>query len=129
VNYRQIFLVLDASAVVEFTRGSVHVGEPIAEVDDDDAAVGIPFLCLSDALPSVADLDRLQMLVTHPAVRVLSDEPWSWRAHAATRDVVGLASAASAALAAMNDGVPVLTKVPGLYAGLAGGSLTVDIPD
>jgi hypothetical protein len=129
VNYRSIFLVLDASAVVEFTRGSIHVGEPLAEINEDDGGVGIPFLCLSDALPAIHDLDQLQILVTHPAVRVLSDEPWSWRAHAATCDIVGRPSAASAALAAMNSGVPVLTRQPGLYAGLADGDLAVAIPD
>ncbi|SDT29128.1 hypothetical protein SAMN04489716_3159 [Actinoplanes derwentensis] len=104
----------------------MHDGGPIAELDEDDTVVGIPFLCLSDAMRAVAELDRLHMLVTHRAVRVLSDGPWSWRAHAATRDVVGLASAV---LAAMNDGVPMLTCHSGLYEGINNGNLAIEVPD
>lgn len=129
MSYRPIFLVLDTSAIVEFCRGSIHVGEPLAEIDVEDGGAGIPFLCLSEAVPFVTDLDRLQMLVTHPAVRILSDEPWAWRAHAAARDITGRPDAASAAVAAVNEAVGVLTRQPGLYAGIGGGNLAVEIPD
>ncbi|WP_229069914.1 hypothetical protein [Actinoplanes sp. DH11] len=129
MNYRPIHLILDTSAVIEYTRGSDHVGELLVEVDAEDAAVGVPFLCLSEALPYVTDRDRLQLLVTHPAVRIVSDEPWSWQAHAALRDLVGSSDAASAASAAINDEVWVLTRRPGLYAGINDGDLAIPIPD
>jgi hypothetical protein len=129
VSYRPVRLILDTSAVIEYTRGSDHVGELLVEVDEEDAAAGVPFLCLSESLPYVTDRDRLQLLVTHPAVRVVSDEPWSWQAHAALRDLVGSSDAASAASAAINGEVWVLTRRPGLYAGISGGDLAIAIPD
>lgn len=129
MSYRPIHLVLDTSAVLDYTRGSDHVGELLVEVDAEQAAVGIPFLCLSEVYPYAADTARLSVLLTHPAVRIVSDEPWSWQAHAAVRDLVGRPDAASAAMAAMNDRVWVLTRQPGLYAGIGGGDLTIEIPD
>ena len=35
VNARTVRLILDASAIVAFTRGSIDVGETIAEVNDE----------------------------------------------------------------------------------------------
>ena len=129
MSYRPIHIVFDTSAVIEYVRGSDHVGEVLVEIDAEDAAAGIPFLCLSEAYPYATDRDRLSLLVTHPAVRILSDEPWSWQAHAATRDIVGRPDAASAAGAAMNEQRWVLTRQPGLYAGISGGDLAIEIPD
>lgn len=129
MSYRPIHIVFDTSAVVDYCRGSVHVGEMLVEVDAEVAAAGIPFLCLSTALPSITDLDRLDYLVTHPAVRIVSDEPWSWRAHSMTQDIVGRPDAASAASAAMEASRWVLTRQPGLYAGINGGDLVIEIED
>jgi hypothetical protein len=42
MNDRPVQVLLDGSAVVAFTRGSVHVGEVIAEGDDGQATVGLP---------------------------------------------------------------------------------------
>jgi hypothetical protein len=49
VSERPVRILLDASAIVAFTRASVDVGEVIAEVDEEDAAVGLPLLCLVEA--------------------------------------------------------------------------------
>jgi hypothetical protein len=35
------------SAIVAFVRESIHVGEVIAEVDPEEAAIGLPVLCLA----------------------------------------------------------------------------------
>lgn len=124
---RPIRIVLDASAIVAFSRGSIHAGEVIAEVDDEHAAVGLPVLCLVEATRGTADPTRLDLLVNHRAGVVLGDEPGDWRALAATYDIVGRLDAAAAALAAIDLGCAVLTAQPGLYGGLAGGGPIIAI--
>jgi len=49
MNERPIRVVLDTSAVIAYARGSIDVGETINEVDDDEAAFGIPVLSLVEA--------------------------------------------------------------------------------
>ncbi|MET8088183.1 hypothetical protein [Micromonospora sp. NPDC005194] len=121
MNERPVRIVLDASAVLAFCRESIHVGEVIAEVADEDCVVGVPVMCLAEASRGAADADRLDLLVNHPAVEVLTVDPLSWRALAVVYDTVGRLDAASALLAAVDSGGYVLTGQPGLYAGLAGG--------
>ena len=116
-----VTVVLDTSAIVAFTRGSIDVGEVIAEVHDEQAVAGLPVLCLVEANNAVADSDRLELLVNHPATAVLAPDPADWQALAAVYDTVGRLDAASAVLAAIDLGCQVLTNRPGLYAGLEGG--------
>lgn len=127
MSERPVRILLDASAVVAFTRGSLDVGEVIAEVDDEDAAVGIPVLRLVEATRGVADPDRLTLLVHHRAIVLLAADAESWQALAATYDIVGRLDAASAALAAIDLNVDILTAQPGLYGGLAGGGPVIPI--
>ena len=123
---RPIQLILDASAIVAFVRESIDVGEVIAEVDAEEAAVGLPVLCLAQARTSGDDVDRLNLLAGHDAATVLPD-PDDWQALAATVELVGRWDAAVAALLALDLDVAVLTGTPGLYAGLGGGNLTIGI--
>ena len=126
---RPIRLVFDTSAIVAFTRGSIHVGELLAEIDDEHAAVALPLACLVDAVPAVADIDRLELLVAHRATAVKTDEPALWQALAATCEIVGRADAAAAALAAIDHNVDVLTRTPLIYSGLDAGGLVIAIED
>jgi hypothetical protein len=126
---RPVRLILDASAIVAFTRGSIHVGEVLAEIDDEGAVVALPFACLVEAVHAVVDTDRLDLLVAHRATAVKSDDPGLWRALATMYDIVGRADAAAAALAAIDHDVEVLTGQPGLYAGLDDGGLVIPIED
>jgi hypothetical protein len=113
--------------MVAFTRGSIDVGEVIAEVDDEQAAVGLPMLCLVEATRAVADTGHLTILVRHQASRLCGDDPSDWEALAATYEIVGRIDAASAALAAIDRDVNVLTAQPGLYRGLAGGGPVIPL--
>jgi hypothetical protein len=114
-------VILDTSAIIAFTRSSIDVGEVIAEVHDEYAVAGLPMLCLVEAAGTVADSDRLELLVNHPATTVLAPHPVDWQALAAIYDSVGRLDAASAVLAAIDLDCQVLTNRPGLYAGLEGG--------
>jgi hypothetical protein len=75
---RPVLLVLDTSAILAYARGSIHVGEPIAEVANDGGVAGLPVPCVAEARWMVADLDRLKMLIGHHATElVASPEDWS----------------------------------------------------
>jgi hypothetical protein len=89
VNERSVRLVLDASAIVAFTRESIHVGEVIAEVDDGLGAFGLPALCLVEAAPAIVDTDRLDVLVNHRASALLRLDAAKWPALAAMHEIVG----------------------------------------
>lgn len=69
---RPIKLVLDTSAILAFTRGSIDVGEPISEVADEGGVSALPTLCLAVAKWMVDDLDRLRLLTEHPDTVVVS---------------------------------------------------------
>ncbi|MEH0981427.1 hypothetical protein [Micromonospora sp. CPCC 205556] len=79
-------------------------------------------MCLAEA--SSADTDRLNPLVNRPAARCSPVDPVSWRALAVVYDTVGRLDAANTLLAAVDHGCNVLTGLPGLYAGLAGGQIS-----
>lgn len=119
-----IRLVLDASAVLEYTRGSIHVGEVLTQVEDDNAVAVVPSLSLAAVFRSITDSDRLDVLFTLPFVAVIGEDGAQWRALAALYDVTGRLDAAACALAAIDAGAAVLTAQPGLYAGL-GGNLAI----
>jgi len=46
-------LVLDRSAIVAYAAGSVHVGEPMAEVHAEGGRVVVPVICLIEAAREV----------------------------------------------------------------------------
>jgi hypothetical protein len=58
---RPVRVVLDASAIVAFTRESIHVGEVMAEIDDELGAAALPLPCLVQAIHAVADTHRLDL--------------------------------------------------------------------
>lgn len=113
-----IRLVLDTSAVIEFTRASIHVGEVLFEIADEGAVALLPLPCLVEAAPAAHDRDRLEVLATHAAVAVFSEEPAQWKPLAAVLDAVGQLDSAFAALAAVDADVAVLSHWPRRYAGV-----------
>jgi hypothetical protein len=122
-----VLLVLDTSAILAYTRGSVHVGEPLSEVRDEGGVVALPVLCLAAARWMVEDGDRLNLLVGHPGTEVMA-VPEDWLAMARMGDTVADQDAASAAYSAIDLDCDVLTARPGLYRGLPGGGPVIGIP-
>jgi len=117
VTDRGIGLVLDTSAVMAFGKGSIHVGETIAEVDANGDAFGVPLACLAEA-STTTTMEWLELLARHPACSLLVVEVGEWRQLAAMRGVAGRGDAAAALLAANNHDCYVLTGEPDLYAEL-----------
>ena len=122
-------LVLDTSAILEFARGSVHVGEVLAELTDSQAAAALPVACLAEAVPLALERERLDALVTHEATVLLTDDAEEWSALGHMCAVTGEFSAASVALAAIDFQAWILTARPGLYAQVANGEMVVAIED
>jgi hypothetical protein len=124
---RPVRVVLDASAIVAFTRGSIDVGEVLGEIADEGAVFALPTLCLSEAASWVADESMFRLLTRHPASTVVGVEGARWGALADTVWIVGAVEAASAVLAAERHDCHVMTARPGLYGGLANGGDVIEI--
>jgi hypothetical protein len=107
-------LVLDTSAIVAFARGSVDVGEPIAEVRDAGGVVLVPVVCLVEAARHVDD-DMLHLLTDHPACEVDPLPADGWPMAAATTRLLGRLDLAVALIAAATVGAFILTAEPDAY--------------
>lgn len=114
---RPIHLVLDTSAVVAYAAGSEHVGEPLTQVAENDAAFTVPLTVLAAA---AAQVDRawVELLIKHPAFEPVETDWTRWAALAATLGLVGRLDAAEALLVALDFDCDVLTAEPGQYAAL-----------
>lgn len=126
---RPIRLVLDTSAVLAFVRQSVHVGEVLVEVDDNNAVAAIPLACLVEAVRDAVDQDQLALLAEHLSTVVFGAAVEDWRALGALCAITGGYAAATAALTAMDASCWILTARPELYEHIAAGGLVVPIED
>lgn len=124
-----IQIILDASAIVAYTRGSVAVGELIGEVAFEHGAAGIPVLCLAEAKPAISDLDRLDVLAHHSSTAILGVKPTDWRLLAYLKDTTGRLDSAQALVAAIDSDCDILTANPGLYDGADAGPMIIHIDD
>lgn len=126
---RPIRVLLDASAVVAYTQGTaIGVGEIIAEVDSEDAAVGIPIPCLVLARAEVADEAMLDLLLAHRACMLVGTVQEDWRRIAATLPLVdGRYDVAVAVVLADVLDVDILTRRPGWYVRLPGGGPIIEV--
>jgi hypothetical protein len=69
--------VLDTSAVLAYAAGSIHVGETIGEIADENAGFAVPVVCLLAAADRVAEDQQpmLDALAGHPHGVVLPLAP------------------------------------------------------
>jgi hypothetical protein len=112
---RSVQLILDASALRAYP--SVHLGEPIAEVNEEGAGFGVPLVALVAASAS-AEVDALDLLTKHDGFVPLNLTMRHWRQVGATLGVVRDIAAARAVVMALELDCEVLTTQPELYAGL-----------
>jgi hypothetical protein len=66
---RPVSLVLDTTAVLAFTAGSMHVHEPILLAAEDDHDVIVPVACLLEAVRRDPTIDVREVL-HHPRILV-----------------------------------------------------------
>lgn len=120
-----IRLILDTSAVLAYAHGSDHVGEALQEVADESAVAAVPVVCLAEAYPLLADRERWRILAGHPHVIVLDAAAGESEELGSMCCLVEGVPAACAALAALDADCWVLTSRPDMYAGVAGGDLSI----
>jgi hypothetical protein len=111
---RPVHLVLDASAVVSYARGSEHVGETLTQVAENDASFTVPLTVLTVAATQV-DRSWIELLVRHSAFAPGLTQWIRWPAFAATLRLVGRLDPAEALLTALDLHCDVLTAEPRLY--------------
>lgn len=128
---REPRLVLDTSAVVAWLRGSLAVGEILAEVDDEGGAVLVPLWCLVEAGSASGGLggERLGLLLAHPATFLITDDGDDWESLVAMRSLVGRHDCAAAAMQSVELQVDVMTGDPSWYEEIAGGRYVLTIED
>jgi hypothetical protein len=128
----EIRAVLDASAMLSYARGHVHVGELVVMIADEDAYAGLPAVALLDAYSRVADAPgraRLGVLATLPSVAVL---PLGAAETPDVAAVVGMVKGdvgrAHAVWAALDHGAYYLTAEPHLAPSVIPADLVHPIP-
>ncbi|GIJ44262.1 hypothetical protein Val02_11480 [Virgisporangium aliadipatigenens] len=109
-------LVLDTTAMLAFTDGSVAVGETIREVVDEDAGYALPHLCLAEAV-ALIDGERLPLLHllaqhTHATVEPADDD---WEALGLATRTFGTSARGSAVAATTRHRAYLLTATPADY--------------
>ncbi|MEV0326900.1 hypothetical protein AB0H63_10675 [Micromonospora echinospora] len=128
----EIRAVLDASAMLSYARGHIHVGELLVDIADEGAYTGLPAAALLDAYSRAADapaLARLGVLAVLPGVVVL---PLGSAEAADAAAVVGLVKSdlgrAHAVWAALNEGAYYVTTEPYLTPSVLPADLVHAIP-
>lgn len=124
---RQVRLVLDDTAVLEYARGTLHVGELLIQLAEAGHVAALPLVCLVEAYPAAVEAEHLGTLAAHDTVVVVSDDPADWETLGHLCAMTGGAVSASAALVALDADCWVLTTDPDRYAQVAEGNLTVRI--
>ncbi|MDR7280972.1 hypothetical protein [Catenuloplanes atrovinosus] len=128
IDDRPIRVVLDATAVSAYCKGSIDVGEILGEVSDEAAVVALPVLCVVEAWPAVADIHLLDVLLTHRHTRVLGLEPTEWERLSAAYDATDRLDVASTVVASDgNGGAAILTAAPDLYASFSDNGTVIPI--
>ena len=120
-------VVLDTTALTAWCRGSIAVGELLAEVNDEHGAALIPLSCLVEANYLTGGLEReyLELLLEHPATFLIADDAQDWQALAELRTLTDSADSAAAALLALDAGIDVFTRDPHRYTGVKGGRIAL----
>ncbi|WP_285472190.1 hypothetical protein [Actinoplanes sp. NBRC 101535] len=123
--------MLDTSAIAAWVRGSLSVGELLAEVDEEGGAVLVPLWCLVEAGHHTATVDRerLELLLAHPATFLITDDAADWELLIPLRALTGRADCTSAAMLALDAGVDVMTRDARWYERVAGGGLALEFED
>lgn len=121
-------VILDTSAILAYSNGSIDVGEIIAEIADEPARFAVPLPCLLEAACQVDEklIPALQLLVSLRHAVVVQVESERWRTVAGLSRVLGRIDLATALLAARDNDAHVVTAEPDAY-GTPGGNAVIRI--
>ncbi|MFG3688498.1 hypothetical protein [Micromonospora sp. NPDC047740] len=128
----EIRAILDASAILSYSRGHVHVGELLVDIADEGAYLGLPTVALLEAYAQTSDRPaaaRLGVLATLPGVAVLPlSAPDAAQAATTVRLTKGDLARAHAVWAALRHDAYLLTCEPHLVPAVIAPELIHHIP-
>lgn len=116
--YPPVRLVLDRSALLAYAAGSMHAAEPVHQVVENQARVGVPAVTVSEALAQLDDpRDRaiLHELLDSDACELLPTSAESWPELAYWQRATGRVDLAACVLAVIDHDCWILTAEPKLY--------------
>ncbi|MBM0203539.1 hypothetical protein JNW90_10735 [Micromonospora sp. STR1s_5] len=116
---RPVRLVLDRSALLAYVAGSVHVAEPLHEVEQDGVRFGVPVPVAAEALNLAhgKDLALMHRLLALDVCVLLPLTPEHLPELTFWRRITGRLDLAAAALAALTLDAAVLTSEGTRYGG------------
>lgn len=116
-------LILDTSAVLAYARGSIDVGETIAEVVEEGDAFGASVISLAEAARLASDGDRagITLLATHKRFQPLAAPAEDWPRLAAWTTSLDSVQHAAAVIEAIDRDGYLITSDPGSYTHAEGG--------
>lgn len=110
--------VVDTSAVLAYTAGSLDVGEILAELRDENVRFAIPAVCLAEATAATKHPDMLDLLVGQPHAAVLAFPVDQWRRLGAGINRYGTLGRACAVVAWTSEHAEyVMSAEPEVYGG------------
>lgn len=111
-------LILDRSALLAYAAGSMHAAEPVHQVVENQARVGVPVVAVSEALAQLDDShDRavLHELLDSDACELLPTVADSWQELAYWQRATGRLDLAACVLAVIEHDCWILTAEPKPY--------------
>jgi hypothetical protein len=126
-----VYLVLDTTAILEYSMGSINVGEPITEVVDEgpDARFAVPTVCLMEAYrrvlstPGEPGLAVLDVLARHPHALIVPTPVQQWKDIGRAAAQLGRLDRALAIHAAEANEATMLTVEADVYRAVSDGEL------
>ena len=113
-----IRLILDTSAISEYAKGSIHVGELLAELHDEAQEVrfAVPVNCLAEAGLAAESTESLRLLASHRRAKVIPVAADRWLDLVNLTKMMGSAQHAAPFLVAIHqEDCYLLTATPQRY--------------
>jgi hypothetical protein len=109
-------LILDTSAVSAYINGSIHVGELLIEIqEEEDIQFAVPVICLAEAGTVTDNDDTLVLLAKHGRAIVAAVPASRWSDLVNLSKMLGQVSHAATFLAAAKHEAYLVTATPERY--------------
>ncbi|HCT79834.1 MAG TPA: hypothetical protein DGT23_25365 [Micromonosporaceae bacterium] len=109
-------MILDTSAVAAYSKGSIHVGEVLAELHDEpEVKFALPVICLAEAGKVADDVDQLVLLAQHERAVTTPLRAEDWLDLINLSMMLGRVDCAATFLGATQNRAYLLTATPDRY--------------
>jgi hypothetical protein len=108
-----VHLVLDTSAILAYCHPdlSIHVGEPLAELEEDEQALfATPAVCLAEAVRQGADEAMLRVLTGRDSCVIAPLRRGDWAALGRDAQILSRLDLAAATVVSAVHGAPIISQ-------------------